>query len=585
VLVLSVLRTALPCLAEPDTTLPNGLVLGLSEEEGERCEQRRFQQRTIRSAQAGTLRVTYETGSVSGGRICPAELDAVVAKGMTFAHDVIAEVLELRYVQFKQREEIQALLAPKKVSISTGSVSNLSRLGLACLEQTHQAAAASLGHHYRQEAFILHMDGTHEGGQWCHFVVREGISGHVLLARKIRSEHSEDIADILRCVLALFGPPDAVVSDMSAAICKAVEEVMPDVFHQLCHFHFLKAAGSAILGPDHDALGYGVKRTRSELKKLRRDCVAELREGDEKQKWVISLIDRVNEYVGDLSAEGFPFDLPNLRYVQRCKEALVQIAPLLDYRSKHGMSAAAFQHLLTFRALLLHYTQSRAGTGTSRLEKRNTLFLRLREILHPVTEDTRAPLNWGRIEAPSQVADIEGELEAFRRKAQRMNARKSLSPGDRKLWRSLHKTLEKHADKLNPLLEIRGRCYVLPRTNNLSETSFRDMKRRQRRTTGNGNLKRQLDHMPAQVFYVENLADPTYRQITFGRRPMHECFADTDWQTVRQTVKEMKRPPRVGAIDHALINSDSFFATVRQAFGADGHNPPPESTQGGILTP
>jgi len=583
-LVLKVLRNALPCLIE-SSGLPAALVLGLSEDERKRCGQLRFQQRTIRSAQAGTLLVNYETGSAPEDRIRPAELDAVVAKGMTFSYDVIAEVLELRYVQLKQREEIQALMAAKNVSISTGSVSNLSRLGLACLEQNHQAAAASLGHHYRQEAFILHMDGTHEGGQWCHFVVREGMSGNVLLGRKIRSEHSEDIGDILRCVVELFGSPDAVVSDMSAAICKAVEEVLPGVFHQLCHFHFLKAAGIAMLGPDHDAFGHGVKRTRSELKKLRRDCVAELRRGDGCQKWVISLIDRINEYAGDLSAEGFPFDLPNLKYIQRCKEALHQIEPLLAYRSRHTTSAAAFDHLLRFRVLLRHYTESRAGTGTTRLEKRNALFLQLREILHPVREDTRAPLNWGRVEEPVHAADIAERLDTFCCKAQRMNARKSLNPADRKMWRSLHRTLEKHADKLNPLLLVRGRSYVLPRTNNLSETSFRDMKRRQRRTTGNGDLKRQLDHMPAQAFYVENLADPLYRKITFRGRPMCECFADTDWPKVRKTIKEMKCPPRVGTIDHALINSDSFFATVKEALRSIGDTPPPELAKCTILTP
>ena len=153
------------------------------------------------------------------------------------------------------------------------------------------------------------------------------------------------------------------------------------------------------------------------------------------------------------------------------------------------------------------------------------------------------------------------------------------------MWRSLHRMLEKYADKLNPLLQVRGRSYVLPRTNNLCETGFRDMKRRQRRTTGNGNLKRQLDHMPAQAFYVENLADPIYRKIVFRNRPMHECFAETDWQVVRKTVKEMKRPPRVGAIDHDLINSDSFFATVRSAFLPASDPSPPVSAKCTILTP
>ena len=564
-LVLRVLRSSVR-FPTPCEVLPNSLVLGLSEPQRQGSEQHRFQQRTIRSVEAGTLELHYETGRSAQGRVRPAELDAVVPKGMIFAYDVIAEVLWLRYVELKQRQRIRADLALRGVSISAGSVTNLSHLALGCLEQLHERAAGDLAESYRQHAFILHLDGTHEGGQWCHFVIREGMTGDVLLAQKIRSEHTEDIAGMLGRVKKLFGPPDVAVSDMSSSICKAVAKVLPETPHRLCHFHFLKAVGKTILGPDHDALGHSVRHVRSELLELRRDCVARLRQGDKLQEQVIALIDRVNVYVGELSGEGFPFDLPNLCYVQRCGEVFEKLELLLGQKRSDLLGGKdVHSHLLRLSQHLRTYGHSDGGGTTARLQRRNDLFVSLRDILHPTVGDTHAPLNWGRLGDPACVPDIDGKLAKISGTARRKARCKTLTASDRKMWKTLHRQLENHADKLVPLLEVRGSLYVLPRTNNLSETGFRDVKRKQRRTTGNGNLKRQLDLMPAQVFYVQNLASPHYRRLVFANRPLQECFAETDWDKVREAAQTMTTPHRLGAVNHALVNRHDFFDTVTAA--------------------
>jgi len=540
------------------------VVLALDKQQRRRCDRRRFQGRSIRLLDVGTLAVRYESGSVGAEHVQPVQLQAVVPPGMAFGYDVMAEVLRLRYVELKQREQIGADLATRRVRISAGSVTRLSQLALGCVEQLHEAAAGALGDSYRQQAFILHLDGTHEGGQWCHFVIREGMTGHVLLARKIRSEHSDDIARMLRRVKSLFGVPDVVISDMSSPICKAVAAVFKHTPHLLCHFHFLKAVGKTILGPDHDTLGNSVRHVRSELLELRRDCVSKLREGDELQAQVIALIDRINVYAGELSGEGFPFDLPNLRYLQRCREVFESVRMLLgEKRGELVGSKEVRSNLFRLHMHLRFYGEDLGGgVAMARLRRRNKLFTDFRDILHPVVENTRAPLNWGRLEDPTCVADIAGSLAKIRETARRKARCKTLTSSDKKMWKSLHRKLESHADMLVPVLKVRDDVFVLPRTNNLSETGFRDVKRKQRRTTGNGNLKRQLDQMPPQVFYVENLAYEDYRRLLFGNRPLHECFADTDWEKVKSTVERMITPSRLGAVNHALINREDFFDTV-----------------------
>lgn len=549
----------------PALHVPAGLVLTLDDNERKNCSDNRFQSRRIRSLQGGEFQVTYETARAATGLVRPAELAAIAPKGSLFAYDVIAETMLLRYEELLQREEIRATLASRQVTLATGSVSKLSRLGLAGLEQLHERAAVKLAQRYRREAFILQLDGTRENGEWSHFVIRDGITGNVLLAGKIRSEHHADIAVLLRRVKALFGNPDVIISDMSPAIALAIKEVFDGVPHRICHFHFLKDVGEAMLGTEHDALGNGVRQMRKDLGKLRRDCVAKVRDGDSYYPWLVKIIDRINVYSPDLKGEGFPFDLPHLAYHNNCIRALPEIEAIL-LKMVAGKCTPLRKHMLTLRTLLRRRANSNVLTNdVIRLEKHVAIFQRLRDILHPTQRDNHAPLNWGRIDDPQILPNIAREIAALRREAKRKTARTSLEPGEHKVWKTLHIHLDKYADKLNPIMVIRGRTFLLPRTNNLSETRFRDIKRRQRRTTGNGDLSRQIDDMPAQVFYVENLKDPHYRAVVLNDRPLHECLASTDWNAVREKVKTMTAPRCPGAIDHELINRPDFFVNVASA--------------------
>ncbi len=561
---------------------PDRVVLALDEDRRRHCDRRRFQTRTIRLPDIGPIEVRYQSGRTAAGHVHPAALQTVAPPGMAFGWNVFAEVLRLRYVELRQRRQICGDLAARRVPIAAGSVTRLSHLALGCLEQVHEAAAGALGDHYRQQAFIVHLDGTHEGGRWCHFVIREGLTGHVLLARKIRTEHHDDITGLLRRLRERFGRPDAVISDLSDPIGKAVEEVFGDVPHRLCHFHFLKAVGKTILGPDHDTLGTLTRRVRSGLLKVRRDCVERLRKGGELQTRVIALVDRINVHTGDLSGEGFPFDLPHLRYLHRCAEVAETVRTLLSGKRGDLAGGEGMRKILVelHEQLFIHTQKDHPIPAMARLERREQLFSRFRDILHPVVEDTRAPLNWGRLEDPCRVADIDQRLTELRETARRKACCKTLAPSDTTMWKSLRRQLEAYGDQLVPVLEIRGITFVLPRTNNLSEVGFRDVKRKQRRTTGNASLKRQLDQMPPQVFYVENLACDDYRRLVLGDRPLSECFADTDWNQVRTAADTMVTPRRLGATDHRLINREDFFETVAGALirppqppSADGPDP------------
>lgn len=86
------------------------------------------------------------------------------------------------------------------------------------------------------------------------WVIRECLSGEVLLARTLLSARSEDLAVLLTEVKeALVIPIAGVISDGQQSIRKAVEVALPGVPHALCHFHYLREAAKPIYAADRHA--------------------------------------------------------------------------------------------------------------------------------------------------------------------------------------------------------------------------------------------------------------------------------------------------------------------------------------------
>jgi hypothetical protein len=107
----------------------------------------------------------------------------------------------------------------------------------------------------RQGRVILALDGLQpDVGHEVLWVVRECLSGEVLLARSLLSGTADDLAPLLREVVDAVGVPvTGVVSDGQTAIRRAVEPALPGVPHQLCQFHFLREAARPIFAADRHA--------------------------------------------------------------------------------------------------------------------------------------------------------------------------------------------------------------------------------------------------------------------------------------------------------------------------------------------
>jgi len=95
------------------------------------------------------------------------------------------------------------------------------------------------------------------------WVLRDCLSGEVLLARSLLSAAQPDLAVLLRTVRqSLPVPIVGIISDGQLSIRGAVAEVFPHVPHQLCHFHYLREAAKPIYDADRHAKKELKKRVR-----------------------------------------------------------------------------------------------------------------------------------------------------------------------------------------------------------------------------------------------------------------------------------------------------------------------------------
>jgi hypothetical protein len=258
-----------------------------------------------------------------------------------------------------------------------------------------------------------------------------------------------------------------------------------------------------------------------------------------------------------MSGEGFPFDLPAVAFYERCEEAFSNIDKIMSERSKHFCRMGLASSTLSFIRKRLQ--EFMGYCHINQIITLNNIFMELRDIIHPKSATERISLNWGMINSDVQVENIAEQLKTLQCKAARFANRKHLTYQD-KAWKAVNSRLVKYNDALNPIIDFRGGKFMLPRTNNLSETGFRDCKRRARRTTGTKKLSKYMDNLPAQYFYTFNLNDQNYIKTVFGDQEIFDSFHTVDKNIVMAIVtkmKEQRQSPK--QINHKLIRSDDFL--------------------------
>ena len=181
-----------------------------------------------------------------------------------FGLDVIALIGARSHQEHRSVPEIQRYLKQRQVQVSERTVSNL-------LARYDEVLTVQLGECERiaaivgkQQRVILALDGLQpDVGHEVLWVVRDCLSGEILLAKTLLSATTTDLAALLIQVKqALSVPVVAVVSDGQQSIRKAVATALPEAAHGLCQFHYLREAAKQIYDAERHAKKELKKRVR-----------------------------------------------------------------------------------------------------------------------------------------------------------------------------------------------------------------------------------------------------------------------------------------------------------------------------------
>jgi hypothetical protein len=172
-----------------------------------------------------------------------------------FGLDIITVIGQLRYGEHRSIPEIHQRLIQRGVSIAQRTVTDL-------LERYEELVALHLADEERlqdrlkqQGQVILAIDGIQpDVGHEVLWVIRDCVSGEVLLARALLSSTQGDLSALLHEVKeAVPVPIRGVISDGQKTIRKAISRCFPGVPHQLCQFHYLREAAKPIFEADRHA--------------------------------------------------------------------------------------------------------------------------------------------------------------------------------------------------------------------------------------------------------------------------------------------------------------------------------------------
>jgi hypothetical protein len=518
------------------------------------------------------------------------ELRGLAPSGGTFGYDVLVWIGQALFLRHWQVQEIVEELAERHVRLSPSEVGYLGKKFVVYLALAHRQSASKLQAALRaQGGYLLHLDGTCEGGGPMLMSSLDSLSEIVLGSVKVPSEKAEQLIPFLQEIKARYGVPIAAVHDMGPGILAAIQEVFPGVPDFICHFHFLRDVGKDLLESDYEAIRRRLRQhglTEKLLRQARRlktalDQQPELIESfcqsvqggclptAQLESFPLfcaySLIQWALEGKVEGDGYGFPFDRPQVEFAKRLRvlgQRLEQIknihlrGPWADNKPLLKLSCA-LQKLSADEAL---------ARMLAAIEDKTHVFDRLRRAMRIAEVGGAAGLNSG--SDPTALGPIEQAVEKFR---QEITARPDYEANEG--WKAMMAQIDKYQDKLfaDPITvpTPRGPLVIQPqRTNNILERFFRDFRRGARRRTGQNSISRFLQSMIADTPLVRNLENPAYLKILLnGHATLEERFAQIEIETVRKEWQAAQASvEKVPSKIRQLITAPAFLETISHLF-------------------
>jgi hypothetical protein len=444
-----------------------------------------------------------------------------------YGWDLVAHIGRQRYGEHRQIAEIHRSLCERAgVAVPLRTVDHLAYRFLEYWVAVHIESIplirAALD---AQGASVLHLDATQENGTRPLFAVKEGLSGMVLWAAPVPSENKRDLATILAFVKDSFGTPVAAIRDMGKGVSWAAEDVFPETYILVCHFHFLRVIGNRLVARAYITFQRRINRSgvKVQLKRLLVSLRAKRERGPLEHR-AEALVRHILAFQKDGEAMGAPFDLPDVTFYERCIEAEGTLRGwILDSASRNCHDVWVCRVEDALRAL--HPTPAHEGklrNEYERLRERQRWFSAVREALRyrngPVPLSTLVRYDVRELErAKKALAEFLSKLE----NAIEAPVDGPMDRGGRKTLRGIRDLiLENEAHLLAPNVVVgegeRTRTILLPRTNNPIEQAFRAMRKHYRRIKGDSDIEGRMQREGAGMALLLNLGNPAYVRAVYG---------------------------------------------------------------------
>src|SRR3989440_4554485 len=178
-----------------------------------------------------------------------AEADALALPGFTYGLDIVLLVGRLRLREHQTVDEVhQELLKrlePLGVKIARREILYLFEAYCTLLRASSEAKddVEWLGQVEKNGGIIVSVDGIQpEKGNETVYLVRDALTGRVLAAENVTSSETAVMKGLLAPVLALGVSVLGTITDAQESELLAVEQLLPNVPHQVCQFHALRDA-------------------------------------------------------------------------------------------------------------------------------------------------------------------------------------------------------------------------------------------------------------------------------------------------------------------------------------------------------
>jgi hypothetical protein len=301
--------------------------------------------RTLRQAMTLSKRTVITLGGVirliHAGYRCPdghcpghqrtyrsAAADALALPGFSYGLDIVLLVGRLRLGKHQTvdevHEELLERLAPLAVRVSRREILYLFEAYCTLLRASSEVKDDQewLAQVKKNGGIIVSIDGIQpEKGNETVYVVRDALTGRVLAAENVTSSETAVMKALLAPVVTSGVKVLGTISDAQESELLAVQELWPEVPHQVCQFHVLRDASQSAFETDKQVKTAMRKHLQPKVRAVRKQFKKHTSQAlPDEAKQLAVLDEYATGIVTALNTDG----------LQPFKYATVEATPMLD---------------------------------------------------------------------------------------------------------------------------------------------------------------------------------------------------------------------------------------------------------------